>query len=257
MRSGCGAVGPRQGEAGALGQSYGRVAPVPLPTAGGIGAALAGGRGADFPGTSRGVGVCEGSASPEAQDTAVPRGASPPASFLARPDSRVGGGWLLSVAGGEDFPITTSLGAARSWVFTSLSKQDSNRDLNSEYEGALPGRATKRTAGKLMGSPVSRRREPWGWFPWITPADPHKRDHFRLRAAAASFPTPSLIRSPQNATRHVPGVGGFVEPEMMVIATDGLSPSAAARAAVRPRTDRRTPPHTYTRGYLPRVNIES
>lgn len=114
-----------------------------------------------------------------------------------------------------------------------------------------------KTAGKLMGNPVSRRLEPWGWFPWIMLADPHKFYHFPLRAAAASFLIPFLIRSLQDATRHVLRVGGFVEPEMMVIATGGLSQPAATQAAVHPRTDRRTPPHTHTRSYLPGVNTES
>lgn len=106
-------------------------------------------------------------------------------------------------------------------------------------------------AGKLMGNPVSGRLETWGWFPWIMLADPLKFYHFRLRATAVSFPTPFLIRSHQDATRHVPRVGGFVEPEMMVIATDGLTQPAATRTAVHPRKDRRTPPHTYTHSYLP------
>lgn len=88
-------------------------------------------------------------------------------------------------------------------------------------------------------------------------ADPHKFCHFRLQAAAAFFLTPFLIRSCQDATRRVPRVGGFVEPEMMVIATDGASQPAAAQAAVHPRTDRRTPIHTYTCSYFPRANTES
>lgn len=81
----------------------------------------------------------------------------------------------------------------------------------------------KTTAGKLTGNPVSGRLEPRGWFPWIMVADPHKFYHFRLPDAAASFLTPFLIRSYEDAPRHVPRVGGFVEPGMTVIATDRLS----------------------------------
>ena len=99
----------------------------------------------------------------------------------------------------------------------------------------------KTIAGQLMGNPASGRLEPWGRFPWILLAHPHEFYRFRLRATAASFLTPFLIRSQQEATRHVPRVGGFVEPQAMVIATAGLTQPAAARAAVHPRTDRRTP----------------
>lgn len=202
-------MGPRQGEAGALGQSYDRVAPVPLPTAGGIGAALAGGGGADFPGTSRGVGVCEGSASPEAQDTAVPRGASPPASFLARPDSRVGGGWLLSVAGGEDFPITTSLGAARSGVFMSLSKQDSNRDLNSEYEGALPRAGDEEDCREVNG----KSRLPQAGALGMVPVDYAGRSpqtwSFSFTSRCRLLPNPILNPFPPECHPSCPRGGRF------------------------------------------------
>lgn len=72
------------------------------------------------PGTSGG---CEGSASPQAQGISPAfRGKSPPASFLAWPSSCLGGGWLLPMADRQDFPITTSLRAARRGIFTSLSK---------------------------------------------------------------------------------------------------------------------------------------
>lgn len=73
-------------------------------------------------------------------------------------------------------------------------------------------------------------------------ADPQEFYHLSLRDTAASFLTPFLMRSHQEATRVVPRVGGFVEPEMMVIATGGLTQPTAAQAAEHPRTDRRTPP---------------
>lgn len=76
-----------------------------------------------------------------------------------------------------------------------------------------------------MGNPVSGRLEPWGWLPWIMLAHPHKFYHFRLQATATSFLTPYLILSHQDASRHVHRVGGFVEPEMMVITTDGCGTS--------------------------------
>lgn len=52
-------------------------------------------------------------------------------------------------------------------------------------------------------------------------AHPQEFYHLRLRVTAASFLTPLLMRSHQEATRPVPRVGGFVEPDTMVIATEG------------------------------------
>lgn len=99
---------------------------------------------------------------------------------------------------------------------------------------------------------MSGRLEPWGSFPWIMLAGPHSFYHFRLRDTAVSFLIPFSMRSHQDATHHVPRVGGFVEPEMLVITT-----GAATQAAEHPRTDRRTAPHTCTRSYLPKVNTAS
>lgn len=78
-------------------------------------------------------------------------------------------------------------------------------------------------------------------------ADPQEFYHLRLRVTAASFLSPFLIHSHQEATRLVPQVGGFVEPETMVIATEALTQPAAAQGVEHPHTDRRTAPaHTHT-----------
>lgn len=80
-------------------------------------------------------------------------------------------------------------------------------------------------------------------------ADPQEFYHLSLRATAVSFLTPFLMCCHQEAPRLVPRVGGFVEPETMVIATEGLTQPAAAQAAEHPRTDRLTPP-THRHGLI-------
>lgn len=59
---------------------------------------------------------------PRPRTASALRGLSLKASFLARPGSRVGGGWLLSTTDREDFPIARSLRARKRGVFMSLSK---------------------------------------------------------------------------------------------------------------------------------------
>lgn len=73
-------------------------------------------------------------------------------------------------------------------------------------------------------------------------ADPQEFYHLRLRVTAASFPTPLLICSHREDTLVEPRVGGFVEPETMVTATEGLRQPAVAEAAQHPPTDRLTHP---------------